>query len=270
MSFIVTGNLSQLLNGISPHQLFEGHSTLKRSQQRIDDLLGCIDLTRKLRALCVRPQQNASQQSKLIQQAGKELIHHTQRMCRDRQLTSLSERRMLKQEVEALVFSISDNTLASNLIQHGRIIRSMIYLLDKQIVQFMSQSGKLFLVGDYNEKWMRVMSAIEALTQYRIALSDSNGISLLRVTGRGLVLQNKLREVNDIHKLTKFDQTNVLGKLDEVNHYHGLEGNEDEIAVQLYKLSSQISAITLEVYREIIVETCELIWTSDSREWIDA
>jgi hypothetical protein len=270
MNFTVTGSLSHLLHGISPHQFFEGRSTMTRSQQRIEQVMACIDLTRKLRAQCISPNPDPDLQTRYIKQSSKELTHQTQKLCRDRQLAPLSERRVLKQDVEALVFCLPENTLASNLIQHGRIIRGLIYLLDKQIVQFMGQSGKLFLVGDYNEKWMRIMSAIEALTQYRVALSDSGCISLLRVTSRGLVLSNKLREVNEIANIVQYDQTGAIDRLDQANHYHGLKGSEDEIATQLYQLSSQLSAITLEAYTKVIEETCELIWTSDKREWIDA
>jgi hypothetical protein len=270
MNFTVTGSLTYLFHGVSPHQLFEGRSTMARSQQRIEHVLACIDLTRKLRAHCMNPDLNPSLQSRHIKQASNELTHQIQKLCRDRQLAALSERRVLKQDVEALIFCLPENTLASNLIQHGRIIRSLIYLLDKQIVQFMGQSEKLFLVGDYNEKWMRIMSAIEALTQYRVALSDSRGISLLRVTSRGLVLSNKLREISEIANIVQYDQTGALDKLDEVNHYHGLRGSEDEISTQLYQLSSQLSAITLEAYTKVIEETCEQIWISDKREWIDA
>ncbi len=259
------GQLQNLLHGFSPLEVIGNSSTVKKSQQRVESILGCIDLVRQLRAHCVHPHLNDATCS--IGTVSRDLSGQIRKLCKDRQVAPLSERHMLEQEVMELVDSAPTNTLASNLIQHGRIIRSLIYLLDKQVIKLMGESDALYLAGEYNEKWMRIMSAIEALTQYRIALSDTQCISLLRVTGRGMVLESKLKEIQETVNLYQFEQSDALDHLDQINHYHGLRGTEEAIVRQIYQLSSRISALLLEAYRSVIIETCDQIKVSDEREW---
>lgn len=154
------------LNLISPLAFHTDNVRFKQCHQSIEYLFLTIDLVRSHRAYLYKRMSghNIEQQDYEAIQQG--LLTLSKQATKHPPLGSLAQRRLLSAQLKALTLGNKGKSLTKHLIEHGQILRTLLFHCDDALMK--SLNGRIN--GNYNEYWQTIMSAVDALTQYRLAM----------------------------------------------------------------------------------------------------
>ncbi len=232
--------------------------SLLKHQTAIVMLVDTIGLVRQHRAYTHQflfHQQEAIQEgipdkiAHLDQQLSKQAV----RLSNNRYIGDSIERISLRHKLIQLTGNYKQCSVANNLVVHGKVIRQLIYQIDSQMIISLDKAGQLEFAGDYNDQWQSVMSAIEALTLYRLDIMAMNmGLKPALLAKQASLLHAKLVNVAKIYVDFHPDLNDCIGHLSQhlTEHEPSLEYQD-----KMFMLSSEISAALIDVYKTIIEKT---------------
>ncbi len=164
------------------------------------------------------------------------------------------DRIALKAQLTHLVDSAGQLALAKSLVVHGKVIRQLIYQIDEQMLAAMTKTNKLHLAGEYNESWQRIMSAIDALTQYRLAIVAMHiEPRASRLDECAKTLYAKLLKVGHSYNSYHPQLEQCIARLEICTKQASFVADQQQA---LYLLCSDTSAALIDIYKQITEYTC--------------
>ncbi len=164
-----------------------------------------------------------------------------------------ADRNSLRRQLDAITGPFAKTSFSSNLIEHGKMIRQLIYQIDKQVIALLDKSGKLNCAGQYNEQWQIVMSGIEALTQYRVAIMSMEAGGMPEVlAAQAKVLYSKMVQIRSVCS-SSYELNDCIDLLcDQL----GAKVTGSASQGELFRLTCDISSALIAMYESIIETTC--------------
>ncbi|MFB9136776.1 hypothetical protein [Vibrio olivae] len=251
----LVGDVSALLFTSSKHDIM-------KYQGSINQLTQAIEYVRHHRALTHAALSGEAYSRKALNHLQGNLKRSAEDIVKNRVIGKKVDRIALKNHMLHLVDSIGELSLPKSLVVHGKVIREMIFQIDEQMLTAMTKANKLNMAGDYNDQWQSVMSAVEALTQYRLSIVamhlDPRDDMLVN---RAKLLHKKMVKVSSCYQgyHRKLEECMI-----ELEHYTKIENMESSVEFQqhLYGLCSEISASLIEVYKQITDHTCTKVFNA--------
>ncbi|GEM79943.1 hypothetical protein [Vibrio superstes] len=166
--------------------------------------------------------------------------------------------RLLMKQIQTLLFEWRDMTASKSQMSHGKAIRATLYLIDEIVLTWLVESDQLELSEQYSRQWSHVIDSLEALTQFRMLVSDSrNELQCERLNLKAQVL---LRKINRLSLLSPLgvhapSTSHAARQLTEIISAHGHIEELDER--ELYQLTSTLSLAIFKVYDQILIELSE-------------
>ncbi len=232
--------------------------SLAKHQAAITVLLDMIDLVRQHRSLThqflfSRETYSAQELSEKISLLDGEITTLAMRLTANRYIGNSIERIALRNKLVQLTSNYTQRSVSNNLVVHGKMIRQLIFQVDGQILISLDKANKLDIVGDYNEQWQTVMSGIEALTQYRLAIMAMNmGMKPALIAKQACLLHTKLIKIAKSYADFHPDLNDAI---DTLGRYLIERESCLEYQDKLFTLSSDISSALIDVYEAIIEKT---------------
>ncbi len=167
--------------------------------------------------------------------------------------------RILQRRIESLSAEWALTTVARNQVQHGTLVRHILYLMDEVILAWLAQAEQDDLYNRYHKGWHCVLDSVDALTQLRLSIQtlDVPGGQdrFLHFSG---VLQTKLSQLAAISPFSGSvaAMSPTLAQLDHLSPSQLKPQCSDE----LYQLSSEISLKIFHSYDALISDTVEQIY----------
>ncbi len=245
----LVGDVSAMLFSSSKHDIM-------KYQVSVSLLTQAIEYVRQHRALTHAALSGEAYDRKQLVNVQSHLHHCAAEILKSRVIGKKVDRISLQNQMTHLVDSTGELTLTKSLVVHGKVIRQLIFQIDEQMLTAMTQANKLDLAGEYNDQWQSIMSAVDALTQYRLAIVAMHVEPRDEVlVTRAKMLYSKLMKVSYLYKGY---HPNLEACLMSLEKHTKAENLKLSVARQqeLYALCSEISAAVIEVYRQTTEHTC--------------
>lgn len=249
-------SFNHLVGDMSALLFHSGKQDITKYQTSISLLTQAIECVRQHRALTHAALSGEEYDRKALLSVQASLHHCAVEILKNRVIGKKVDRITLQNQMLYLVDSIGELTLTKSLVVHGKVIRQLIFQIDEQMLTSMTHANKLELAGEYNDQWQSIMSAIDALTQYRLAIVAMHIEPRDNVLiGRANILYRKLMKVSYLYKGYHSELESCLFGLEK---HTQPESRKLSVARQqeLYLLCSEISAALIDVYRQTTEHTC--------------
>ncbi|CAE6949798.1 hypothetical protein ACOMICROBIO_GDFFDHBD_03565 [Vibrio sp. B1REV9] len=167
--------------------------------------------------------------------------------------------RVLQIKVEKLLKQWQEHSLARNQLEHGRLIRHTLFLMDEVTIAWLAVIQREDLYNEYQMNWQTVIDNLETLTQLRISIQDIHTPDgAMRIKNYASVMIRKLNQLAVITPLsiTAPMPTKSIHTLNEYINDRNHELNEDE----LYRITSEFSLAIFNSYEQILSDIVETIY----------
>lgn len=169
------------------------------------------------------------------------------------------EIRVLSEKVQAVLLNWAEFNVAKNQLEHGKLIRQMMFLIDEVIIEWLIDNHHDDIAERYHHQWQKVLDTLESLTRFRINIQDINTpIGQQRFRHHAVMLSRRMNQLSLICPLTiaDNDKNGVIQKFKKWE----VEVTISESTKQLYQLSLEASYLIFTIYDQILSETCEQIY----------
>ncbi|WP_086982933.1 hypothetical protein [Vibrio aphrogenes] len=169
------------------------------------------------------------------------------------------EVRVLQDKTYRIMANWSEFTVAKNQIEHGKLIRQAMFLIDDIMIKWLVDSRHDAIASDYHHHWQKVLDTLEVLTRFRISIPETvTPQGKQRFRHYAIMLSRKVNQLSLICPLTiaDNDQYGILQHLKRWENGTDIEEPQDE----LYALSLEISYLIFTIYDQILYEICEEIY----------
>lgn len=170
-----------------------------------------------------------------------------------------SEVRILSERTHLLHQQWALFNLARNQIDHGRLIRQTLFLIDENMIMWLSESGREDLSEQYSQDWLEIFDCLDSLTQFRIAILDKNSEQGQQKLKRdAILLSSRLNKLSLLSPLTFVDMDQG-GLMAQLRHLQS-EQITALSAEDLYQVSSDASILIFTLYDQVISTLCEELY----------
>jgi hypothetical protein len=256
MNLSTSNSLSVLVESLFSINLSSNTKLNQRYQSNIQTLLEAMQLVRQHRAITQRALIGGKLDRLSYDFCQEALLDMADELVRLKSFGTTASRNLVKREIVALASNPDVSSIANNLVAHGKMIRSLIFKLDEQMISLITLNQNEHLAGEYSEHWQNVMSAIDALTQYRVALTyTGNTAKTDTIYARGQLLLRRVAKVEEYASLSNIDSEGSLTSIREFLHRQDFQEVTEKSLLRNYILTSKVSAYLLEVYQAVIEDT---------------
>ncbi|OEF26946.1 hypothetical protein [Vibrio rumoiensis] len=169
------------------------------------------------------------------------------------------EIRILHEKTQILLDHWSTYSIAKNQLEHGRVIRQILFLIDEVLISWLVDSHHDDIASDYHHGWQKVLDTLEVLTRFRISIQEiDSDLGKQRFRHHASVLSRRLNQLSLICPLTTADsdQNGVIQTLKQWQDSEIIEKSP----LELYQLSLDASLIIFNIYDQILSDICESIY----------
>lgn len=167
--------------------------------------------------------------------------------------------RILLNQYQTLFNSWREQSIARNQLIHGKLIRHSLYLIDENTVAWLSECERDELIDEYHCHWQVVVENLEALTQLRITLQEVHqplGMERFQFSA-----DRMLRRLNQLSLVSPLSIASPLGCELAKTLENYSQGKVSKVSkVEVYELTSRISAIVFECYDCMLDEMIESLY----------
>ncbi|MGO2342420.1 hypothetical protein [Vibrio litoralis] len=243
--------------------LFYFNITREKSHQYryrlINQLRQLIYLTRQHRALTHSHLAAAVYSVQTLKQTNLSIIEILQNLKLSAGADTGPEIRVLYEKTQAVLLNWTEYNVAKNQLEHGRLIRQMMFLTDEVMIEWLIDAHHDDIAEEYHHRWQKILDTLESLTRFRISIQDiDTPIGQQRFRHHAVMLSRRMNQLSLICPLTMADndQNGVIQTLKNWEQ----EDSVVETPEQLYQLSLEASYLIFNVYDQILSETCEEIY----------
>ncbi len=240
------GDVSAVISKSSSRSLLKHRASIK-------SLIDMIEMVRQHRSLTHQYLFHKKDVMNEIELLDLSIVRAAKELGRDRYVGNSVERISLRNKLFQLTSDCKSRSVSTNLVEHGKMIRQLIFQIDNQVVHFLDKANKLELTGGYNDQWQAVMSGIEALTQYRLCIMSMNlGLKPELLAKQASLLHLKLEKIDVV-----FDEyhSDLNDCIDELSRYLTVKMPTEEYQQTLFSLCSKISPTLIDIYQTVVQRT---------------
>lgn len=227
------------------------HSGFERKYQLVMDLRTVLSLCRQHRSLTHHAKVHHRLDEEVLTRVESQLMDIVQHLVTIAKFENKPLYRVLEIKVKAMINQWSEQSIAKNQMMHGKVIRHCMYLLDDVVLAWLAQAGRDDLYEEYHQNWQAILDSMEALTQLRISIQESDiGHSEERIRYYCGSILNKMNRLSVINrKAINTPQCVIaLNRLNEVSEGYADFSNTNN----LYSLSSEVSLAISDVYDDML------------------
>ncbi|EMN7237356.1 hypothetical protein WB855_002259 [Vibrio parahaemolyticus] len=241
------------------------HLSTKREQQHarkyqlLTLLRDVVNLLRRHRAIThysLQSQQNYEREIEEIHHALNNKLHLLLETSR---FENKPMYRVLQIKVSKLLKQWQENSIARNQMEHGKLIRHCLFLMDEVTIAWLAVEQRDELHDEYHMNWQTIIDSLETLTQLRISIQDLNeqGGSV-RVKNYASVMTRKLNQLAVIAPLTIAAPISVRST-QALNDY--VEGKHTGLTEEeLYGITSDLSLTIFNTYDHVLSDIVETLY----------
>ncbi len=167
--------------------------------------------------------------------------------------------RVLQIKVEKLLKQWQEHSLARNQLEHGKLIRHTLFLMDEVTIAWFAVVQREDLYNEYQMNWQTVMDNLETLTQLRISIQDIHTPDgVMRIKNYASVMTRKLNQLVAITPLSITAPTPIKS-IHTLNEY--IDGRVQTLNEEdLYNITSEFSLAIFHSYEQILSDIVETIY----------
>ncbi|PQJ39828.1 hypothetical protein BTO00_20475, partial [Vibrio campbellii] len=211
-----------------------------RKYQLLTLLRDTIHLLRRHRAVTHYSIQHQQNHEKDIEHIHQELGYKLHQLVETSRFENKPMYRVLQIKIDELLEQWQDNTVARNQMEHGKLIRHSLYLMDEVTLAWLAIAQRDELNDEYHINWQTVIDSLETLTQLRISIQDKGDKgSPERMKNYALVMIRRLNQLAVISPLSIASPMSTRS-IQSLNEY--IEGELTSLSEEeLYDITSDLS-----------------------------
>ncbi|GLR02824.1 hypothetical protein [Vibrio hyugaensis] len=230
-----------------------------RKYQLLTLLRDVVQLLRRHRAVTHYSIQCHQNHEKEIEHIHSELSNKLHLLVETSRFENKPMYRVLQIKIDKLMEQWEDNSIARNQMEHGRLIRHSLFLMDEVTIAWLAIAQRDELNDEYHMNWQTVMDSLETLTQLRISIQDMEDRGgPERMRNYGAVMIRKLNQLSVISPLSLASPTSARS-IQALNEY--ISGEVDTLTMEeLYDITSDLSLTVFNTYDHILSDIIEILY----------
>jgi hypothetical protein len=167
--------------------------------------------------------------------------------------------RILQTKLKKLTDNWHTVSISQNQLNHGRVIRHCLLLIDEIMISWVLEAQKQELSNEYHHNWHQVIDSLDSLTQFRVTIQElgsehgNNRIKYLSETLHRRL--KKLGMVNPVLMASPNFQV-ICSRLEAITETEDKQLSSES----LYQLSSDISLMIFNIYDYILADVAENVY----------
>jgi hypothetical protein len=230
----------------------------ERKYQLLTLLRDVAHLCRRHRAVSHYSLKHQRNHSKELEQLHQTLTHKLHLLVETSRLESRTMYRVLQLKIKKLLEKWSNNSVARNQMEHGKLIRHTLYLMDEVTLAWLAMAQRDELYDEYYMNWQTVIDSLETLTQLRICIPDRH-----EHTGKDRLQHYAsvmLRRLNQLAIISPLSIASPMcsHSIQTLSEYveNDIELGEEE----LYDITSDISLAIFNTYDHLLSDIIESLY----------
>ncbi|ELA7317558.1 hypothetical protein ACS6BV_002271 [Vibrio alginolyticus] len=167
--------------------------------------------------------------------------------------------RVLQIKVGKLLEQWDDHSVARNQMEHGKLIRHCLFLMDEVTIAWLAVEQRDDLHNEYHMNWQNIMDSLETLTQLRISIQDlgeQGGNE--RFKNYASVMMRKLNQLAVIAPLSITSPASTRS-IQALNEY--VTGSHVDLTeAELYSVTSDLSLTIFNTYDHVLSDVVESLY----------
>jgi len=167
--------------------------------------------------------------------------------------------RVLQIKVGKLLEQWNDHSVARNQMEHGKLIRHCLFLMDEVTIAWLAVEQRDDLHNEYHMNWQNIMDSLETLTQLRISIQDlgeQGGNE--RFKNYASVMMRKLNQLAVIAPLSITSPASTRS-IQTLNEY--VTGSHVDLTeAELYGVTSDLSLTIFNTYDHVLSDVVESLY----------
>lgn len=241
------------------------HFAAKREKQHVRKyqlltlLRDIVHLLRRHRAVTHYSIQYQQSHEKEIEQIHQDLGDKLHQLVETSRFENKPMYRVLQIKIDKLLERWQDNTVARNQMEHGKLIRHSLYLMDEITIAWLAISQRDELYDEYHMNWQTVIDNLETLTQLRISIQDmTDRGGPERMRNYAAVMVRRLNQLSVISPLSIASPMSAKS-IQSLNEY--LEGEVVSLSEEaLYDITSDLSLTVFNTYEQMLSGIIETLY----------
>ncbi len=167
--------------------------------------------------------------------------------------------RVLQIKVEKMLEQWQDASVARNQMEHGKLIRHCLFLMDEVTIAWLAAEQRDELHDEYHMSWQSIIDNLETLTQLRICIRDfDDQVDNERLKNIASVMLRKLNQLAVIAPLSLASPVAVRSIQSLHDYVEGrITGLSEE---QLYNITSDLSLTIFNTYDHVLSTVVESLY----------
>ncbi|MGR5235720.1 hypothetical protein [Vibrio alfacsensis] len=167
--------------------------------------------------------------------------------------------RVLQIKIEKLLKQWQGYSLARNQLEHGKLIRHTLFLMDEVTIAWLAVLQKDELYDEYQMNWQMVMDSLETLTQMRISIQDIHTPGgAMRIKNYASIMVRRLNQLAVISPLIIASPISTKSIQALTEHLNSEEVSLSEEA--LYDITSDLSLAIFNAYEQMLSDIIETLY----------
>ncbi|HGS4740290.1 TPA: hypothetical protein ACMDSS_002066 [Vibrio parahaemolyticus] len=230
-----------------------------RKYQLLTLLRDVVHLLRRHRALTHHSLQSQQNYEQEIVEIHHELNNKLHLLLETSRFENKPMYRVLQIKVSKLLEQWQENNIARNQIEHGKLIRHCLFLMDEVTIAWLAVEHRDELHDEYHMNWQIIMDSLETLTQLRVSiqnLGEQGG--KIRVKNYASVMARKLSQLAVIAPLS-ISAPIAVRSTQALKDY--VEGNDTGLVEEeLYAITSDLSLTIFNTYDHVLSDIVETLY----------
>ena len=230
-----------------------------RKYQLLTLLRDTVHLLRRHRAVTHYSIQHQQNNEKDIEHIHQELGYKLHKLVETSRFENKPMYRVLQIKIDKLLEQWQDNTVARNQMEHGKLIRRSLYLMDEVTLAWLAIAQRVELNDQYHMNWQTVIDSLETLTQLRISIQDMGDKGgPERMKNYASVMIRRLNQLAVISPLSIASPMSTRS-IQSLNEY--IEGELTSLSEEeLYDITSDLSLTIFNTYDQMLSDIIETLY----------
>lgn len=167
--------------------------------------------------------------------------------------------RVLQINVNKMLEQWQDNSVARNQMEHGKLIRHCLFLMDEVTIAWLAIEQRDELHDEYHISWQAIIDNLETLTQLRICIRDFDDVSdQERLKNTAAIMLRKLNQLAVIAPLSIASPVAVRSI--QALHDHVEDRVTGLTEEELYNITSDLSLTIFNTYDHVLSTIVEELY----------
>ncbi len=241
------------------------HLSVKREQQHASKyqlltlLRDIVHLLRRHRAATHYAIQFKKDKASEIEELNQSLSQKLHSLVESSRFENKPMYRVLQIKVEQMLDQWQDASVARNQMDHGKLIRHCLFLMDELTIAWLAAEQRDELHDEYHMSWQSIIDNLETLTQLRICIRDfDDHAENERLKNIASVMLRKLNQLAVIAPLSIASPVAVRS-IQSLHDY--VEGRTTGLTEeQLYNITSDLSLTIFNTYDHVLSTIVETLY----------